>query len=72
MSDFTKTTIKELIEMLNAKDDYKTIIIGLLAGDKKEVLETEEEFDEGTKDLLSKNVFIKLSGFTKFKGESEE
>ena len=63
MTDFATTTIKELIEMLNAKGDYKTVIIGLLAGDKEEVLETEGEFDQATNDLLSKNVFIKLSGF---------
>lgn len=71
MSDYTEITIKELIKMLKAKDDYKTVIIGLIAGDKEEVIESEQEFDEATSNLLSKNVFIKLSGFTKFKGEDE-
>jgi len=67
MSDYTKMTIKELIKILKAEDDYKTVIIGLLAGNKAEVIETEQEFDNATNDLFSKNIFIKLSGFTKFK-----
>ena len=55
--------IDGLIEVLNAEDDFKTLIIGVLAGDEKEVKTTEKEFDIGTDDLLSKNVFVKLTGF---------
>ena len=64
--------INSIIEMLQAQDDYKTIIIGVLAGRKEEVLETEREFDQATDDLLSKNGFIKLSDFKGFKKSGEQ
>lgn len=64
--------IQKMIKLLKAESEYKTVIIGLLAGDKTQVQVTEREFDRATNDLLSKNLFIKLSGFTSFKNQEAE
>ncbi|MHA1288809.1 MAG: hypothetical protein ACTSPB_15555 [Candidatus Thorarchaeota archaeon] len=67
--------INNMIGWLEAKDDFKTVIIGVIAGTKEEVKQTEQEFHTATNDLLSKNVFIKLSGFKgliDYRGGDEE
>ena len=62
-NDSIRQIIEEIIILLGAQDEYKTLVIGIIAGEKEEVSQTEKEFDEGTKNLLASNMFIKLSGF---------
>jgi len=62
-NDSIRQIIEEIIVLLGAQDEYKTLVIGIIAGEKEEVSQTEKEFDEGIKNLLASNMFIKLSGF---------
>ena len=66
--DSVRKIIRGLVQTFGDAPKYTTVIIGVLVGDKDEVKATEKEFSEKTKDLLSANGFVTLSGYKEKEG----
>lgn len=63
--------ISELIELVASTGDYVSVVIGVFAGDKREVLQAENEFDELVQTIDCDSMFQKLSGFKLKEAEKE-